>query len=668
MVNLMLAYARSGGTILNRCIGAMSDTVVLSEVSPYRTKSVGYTYVTVWEQALHWFDIRLKEKEFLPALCELEEICDRQGRVLVVREWTYINFNSHPSVLEYAPSNTLATLDLLKSGGREVNPFVFLRDGLDVWASFGMPAPEPFFQSYLEYLKAVLGLGCKTFRYEDFTTDPDGVMSEIAAELGLETANGWKDFSYYPDVLGDNAPNKGKRVSGREIRRPPRRTIPLWDQAGLIRSDNYQEACRMAGYSPLQSSNAGLSRQLDAMTSHYARLACRKGGRMWGLGKRYLMGVGTKAVSMTKDAGNRIANKFSGEKVETLSDFRVLNSAGMGEFFDVRTDDLFAHANQPYAASFPERLDVLVDRLPDEQPEIDVIIGTYRNSEQACLCVENYLLLEEKTPIHVWLVETSGDRDAYDALPNGDNISRVYLNTPLECLLKTPGNRFYASNGCALSAQLGFHLGGARLAFFSHSDMMGYKKNFISSFAERMGENTAMVASTLRHVYPFSAGTLYDKEWFSRCGSVDWLPLTRNVIPMERFDRLAGKAPNITWVDAGEQFVRAAVRGGAVPYVFASRGATPYWFYDPRLWGELTYEDSDGTGIEYGRTNISRTEYVKRYPELYSSFPGWRKTFDDEGDVLFIHRGRGKDFSNRGGFKTFLREFNEKARSGSFHG
>ena len=34
MVTVMLCFARSGGTVLNRCLGCLPDIVIMSEVNP----------------------------------------------------------------------------------------------------------------------------------------------------------------------------------------------------------------------------------------------------------------------------------------------------------------------------------------------------------------------------------------------------------------------------------------------------------------------------------------------------------------------------------------------------------------------------------------------------------------------------------------------------------
>lgn len=84
---VMICFARSGGTLLNRCLGAM-DVVVLSEVNPIGPRSTA----TVRSQAAEWFDTELEPQEFAPAVAALYAQCRAQQRPMLVRDWSYVNF------------------------------------------------------------------------------------------------------------------------------------------------------------------------------------------------------------------------------------------------------------------------------------------------------------------------------------------------------------------------------------------------------------------------------------------------------------------------------------------------------------------------------------------------------------------------------------------------
>ena len=78
MAIIMLCYARSGGTLLNKCLGSLSDTIILSEVNPVGSGSGKNkeSLNSVYEQAKYWYNIELKNHDFKNAIIELDEYCN----------------------------------------------------------------------------------------------------------------------------------------------------------------------------------------------------------------------------------------------------------------------------------------------------------------------------------------------------------------------------------------------------------------------------------------------------------------------------------------------------------------------------------------------------------------------------------------------------------------
>ena len=68
---VMLAYARSGGTLLNRCISSLPGTLVLSEINveAFCPSSCN----TIKEQAKKWYDIELKSDGFIENISEIHD-------------------------------------------------------------------------------------------------------------------------------------------------------------------------------------------------------------------------------------------------------------------------------------------------------------------------------------------------------------------------------------------------------------------------------------------------------------------------------------------------------------------------------------------------------------------------------------------------------------------
>lgn len=318
----------------------------------------------------------------------------------------------------------------------------------------------------------------------------------------------------------------------------------------------------------------------------------------------------------------------------------------------------------PEGKQFPPKITVLADIKP-VQADIDVIIGAHQQPEAVNSTIENYLALEKKARLHILVIESSLSRPSFWKVRNGSNISKVLILSPLRCTSRWLGGRFWASNGAALAAQLGSYLGTARYMFFSHSDMMGYKKNFLSFLLSKLGDDTVLASFTQRHVLPFTGGMLYDKSYFDSM-NVDWLPKDKNPYRITGLDQLHDRIDHLSWIDAGEQLVLEALERGKGAYVCASRGLTGDYYGHPLKNYGLTNEGIHllGVPIQYAPLLLSREEFSVRYPELVGVYSGWRKCFDDKGDVAFVHRGRGtskgRRKDHRGDFIFFVRDFNNK--------
>ncbi len=99
MVTVMLCYARSGGTVLNQCLGSLPDTVVISEVNPLGGGSGARDQKpsrTVREQALNWYGIELRTENFADCVVELEKHCIANGKKkLPSQQQNYLQSSRH---------------------------------------------------------------------------------------------------------------------------------------------------------------------------------------------------------------------------------------------------------------------------------------------------------------------------------------------------------------------------------------------------------------------------------------------------------------------------------------------------------------------------------------------------------------------------------------------
>ena len=325
----------------------------------------------------------------------------------------------------------------------------------------------------------------------------------------------------------------------------------------------------------------------------------------------------------------------------------------------IRRDSLFS---SPEGSRFPRRIALLTDMNPYEA-DIDVVIGAHRQTDAVNATIRNYLNLEKEVRLHILVIESSMSIAAFRGLHRGANITRAFILGPVPCTYRWFGGRFWASNGAALAAQLGHYLGTARYLFFSHSDMMGCKENFLSFLLSKLDENTPLASFTQRHILPFTGGMLYDKRFIDSLDA-DWLPKADNPYHIRGMDQLRSRISHLNWIDTGEQLILASLERGKRAHVCASRGLTGDSFGHPLQQYGMDNESVRllGAPIRYAPLSLSREEFSAQHPKLAGENWMWRKCFDDQGNLVFIHRGRGtlkgRREDQRGDFTSYVRDFN----------
>jgi len=246
---LMICFARSGGTILNKALASLPNIVMLSEVNPLGGgwgEAGPDSYSTVYEQALHWYGIQLKNKKFKESIIELNKFCEEHGKKLLIRDWSFVNFVGH-EYNNFTPPKRLLTYEEIS----ELNPkiFVFVRDSIDVWISRGTPDVEQFFEEYLDYVKAVKNLNVPIFKHENFTRNPRSTLKEICNTLGLEYKDVIETCINYKNVNGDVQIKEGSRgAKQRKIKPLARKIISVENISQLDKCHKMVEANKLLRY------------------------------------------------------------------------------------------------------------------------------------------------------------------------------------------------------------------------------------------------------------------------------------------------------------------------------------------------------------------------------------------------------------------------------------
>ncbi len=252
-VSLWLNLARSGGTILARCLGCMDEVVLLSEVHP-----LGRPMIDPVPQALRWHGlVRANEQDklqlmpYAPLIRLMAQRAHAQGKRLVLRDWSHLDFLGVPFV---EPSMSSRTMRVLQASGSEIGPlhcFATVRHPMDMWVSqqrLDMLQGQVDIARFLQGVRAFAKLATEVgfVRYEDFTQHPDETLKALCKGLGVAFDPHWIErYRLYDKVTGDVATRRkkvGAIVPARK-RAVDEATATLFDE-----HEDYHAICEMLGY------------------------------------------------------------------------------------------------------------------------------------------------------------------------------------------------------------------------------------------------------------------------------------------------------------------------------------------------------------------------------------------------------------------------------------
>ncbi len=208
-LGVIYCFARSGGTLLNQCLGCHPTNAVLSEINP-----AGSYFDALW-QAEHWLGLLNKGNknaiEPLPydgQVAALARLSTKAGRRLIVRDWTALNFLI--DVMKgIEPSGVLEQEHYLARTGLGLRRVVLSRRAESVFHSLRARIPqflkldaETFGQAYLAYAQAVCNY--PVVHLTDFTSDPKPRMRRICDLLDAAYEDDFPDkFSEYSFCTGN---------------------------------------------------------------------------------------------------------------------------------------------------------------------------------------------------------------------------------------------------------------------------------------------------------------------------------------------------------------------------------------------------------------------------------------------------------------------------------
>jgi hypothetical protein len=249
-IRILHHMARSGGTIICRCLASMEGIVLLSEIHP-----LGARMFNPLDQADRWYglltpdDIKLASSgrlSFPDAIEIVERRCTEQGKLLVIRDWSHLDYTGIPFV---KPSYRPLLVEALHSRFRLLN-FSSVRHPLDQWLSLSRLAiirerlsPSDFLKGAVLFARSSRKTGF--VRYEDFTRQTDAVLQTICEELRLpfdgSYAGSWQN---YTNITGDVEPDRASD----EIAPLPRRELKAKEARSFTSIPAFRQVTRMLGY------------------------------------------------------------------------------------------------------------------------------------------------------------------------------------------------------------------------------------------------------------------------------------------------------------------------------------------------------------------------------------------------------------------------------------
>ena len=193
--------------------------------------------------------------------------------------------------------------------------------------------------------------------------------------------------------------------------------------------------------------------------------------------------------------------------------------------------------------------------------------------------------------------------------------------------------------------------------------MIALKKDFLGNLLRQLNNTTRIASFTQRHVIPFTGCMLIDRNVITN-SETDWLlyddnPYIEKSVFLQNLCSLKENTPMLKcdWIDSGEAFIYEEIVNGKDVFVAASFGGTKgLWKTTFDLIG-LTKQDIEkaGNAIIYENLTINKKSFKKRYKFVLKAGKKWenirwflskrknywRYSLDDEGNLIFIHHGRG---------------------------
>jgi hypothetical protein len=245
-------FACTGGTIMSKCLAALPNAVLLSEINPLSTmqttqvksKFAPTDLIFHLRKSFRDIDKLAIEECFLSGLRKVRDRLATQGRRVLIRDHAHSQFCTSDN---YENRPTLG--ELIKS---EINllSVVTVRHPLDSFMSLKQNGWVHFFPKTLHeyscrYIEFLLRYSnASIFYYETFTENPERIVKSICKVLDLPYHQDVFDLAGHISLSGDSG------RSGVSIKPRPRREVSADLRSEIAKSASYVELCQRLGYNP----------------------------------------------------------------------------------------------------------------------------------------------------------------------------------------------------------------------------------------------------------------------------------------------------------------------------------------------------------------------------------------------------------------------------------
>lgn len=254
-IAVFYCFARSGGTLINRCLGCIKDNLVLSEVNPHGA------FLSLDSQALDWLKLvssdqfkKFHELDYTQKIRVLNETASALNQHLIIRDWSTLNFLGNVYWEYFSPSMILEQDLYLSNCGLQVNCAVITRQSACVYESIVRCFPdqshlnvEEFSESYLAYAKAVCNY--PVIHFEKFCAEPEVQFQKLCGYLSVKYDQSFlTQFHSFNQCTGDNqlsAPSK-LRTATEIMVQTEKRDSKTWQAAST--NENCRKADELLGY------------------------------------------------------------------------------------------------------------------------------------------------------------------------------------------------------------------------------------------------------------------------------------------------------------------------------------------------------------------------------------------------------------------------------------